>query len=664
MTTLTKRAVRALLILLLSASNPVFALEIIAHRGASADAPENTLPAMKLAWEQGADAIELDLWLSKDGKLVVFHDSETKRFDGQSRPVASLTLGELRQLDVGSFKGAAFKGERIPALEPILATIPPGRRAVLELKCGPEILPELRRVLDAAARDPKEIAIISFNFDTVRESKRLFPRSEHYYLHGFKKDSPSQPDIDALIRRCREADLDGLDLQSTWPVTRDFVSNVKDAGLKLIVWTVDDANVAKGLAEAGVDGITTNKPKWLREQLGEDAQGDETALNRAIKEHRMGTLVIETEPNAPVRVEQVRHEFWFGAALANQMFGGRGSSANAARYKEVFLQNFNAAVTENALKWHDMEPQQGRVNYSVVDVILEWTDQNKIPLRGHNIFWGIPNRVQPWLKSLDDQALREALRDRALDVATRYRGRFAEYDLNNEMLHANYYEERLGSGITKEMAAWVKEGDPGAVLYLNDYDILTGNRLEDYIAHIRRFIDDGVPFAGIGVQGHLHGDSFDPAALRHALDELAQFKLPICITEFNFPGQRSKHYGQRGARLTEAEEEAKARNLAEYYRICFAHPAVTGILIWGFWEGANWIPVSSLYRRDWTPTPAAEAYRDLVFNQWWTRWEGRADAEGRCRLQAFYGKHRITTNDRTALFDLSRTKKTGTVSLR
>src|SRR5687767_15734678 len=103
-----------------------FAVEIIAHRGASGEAPENTLSAMKLAWAQGADAIELDLWLSKDGKLVVFHDADTKRFEKQPRKIPELTWDEVQTLDVGSWKGAQFKGERIPTLESILATIPPG----------------------------------------------------------------------------------------------------------------------------------------------------------------------------------------------------------------------------------------------------------------------------------------------------------------------------------------------------------------------------------------------------------------------------------------------------------------------------------------------------------------------------------------------------------
>ena len=387
----------------------------------------------------------------------------------------------------------------------------------------------------------------------------------------------------------------------------------------------------------------------------------DASLEAAIRQNRMGTLVIETTPNAEVKVEQLKHEFWFGAALANQAFTVGLSPEDSARYKELFLENFNSAVTENALKWHDMESRQGQVNYAVVDAILAWTEQNQIPLRGHNIYWGIPNRVQPWLKSLNDGAFREALRNRALDVAKRYQGRFAEYDLNNEMVHANYYEERLGPTITKDMASWVKEGDPGAVLYLNDYDILTGRRLEDYVVQIRRLLDQGVPIGGIGVQGHLHGDSFDPAALQSALDRLAQFNLPIRVTEFNFPGQRSKVYEKRDVRLTEAEEAAKAQAITEYYRICFAHRSVTGILMWGFWAGANWIPQSSLYRRDWSPTPSAEAYRDLVYRQWWTRWEGRADAAGRCEVSAFFGRHRVITGGHTNDVQLARAAGSRTV---
>ena len=395
---------------------------------------------------------------------------------------------------------------------------------------------------------------------------------------------------------------------------------------------------------------------------GVTARGDE--MDESIRLVRMGTLVIEALASTAVRVEQVLHEFWFGAALDSQMFRARAETPDAARYKEVFLANFNAAVTENALKWHAMEPRRGQVDYAVVDRILDWTEAHEIPLRGHNLFWGIRSMVQPWVRALDDEALREVLKARAHDIGRRYRGRFAEYDLNNEMLHGNYYEDRLGPGITRDMASWVREADPGAVLFLNDYDILTGRRVDDYIAQIRKFLDQGIPIGGIGVQGHLHGDSFDPAALRAALDKLAQFKLPVRVTEFNLPGQRSRYYGKRAVRLTVAEEQAKAKALSDYYRICFAHPAVDGILMWGFWEGANWIPQSSLYRRDWSPTPAADAYRGLVFKQWWTTWSGVTDAQGRCEVKAFFGKHKVTAGGKEIVVDLKRGEPTREVSLR
>src|SRR5688500_19564502 len=99
-----------LILLALCFAQSVFSVEIIAHRGASYDAPENTLAAMKLAWEQKADAIELDLWLSKDGKIVVLHDSNTKRLGGTTNHVAQQTWDELQRIDVGAWKNARFAG--------------------------------------------------------------------------------------------------------------------------------------------------------------------------------------------------------------------------------------------------------------------------------------------------------------------------------------------------------------------------------------------------------------------------------------------------------------------------------------------------------------------------------------------------------------------------
>jgi glycerophosphoryl diester phosphodiesterase len=260
--------VGALLVLCFCAPS-LEAAEIIAHRGASHDAPENTLAAMRLAWEQKADAVEMDLWLSKDGRIVVLHDRDTKRVGGSGIPVVEQTWAEIERVDVGAWKDPRFKAERIPTLDSILSTIPRGRRAFLEIKCGAEILPELSRVIASSGRKPAELAIISFDFETLRKSKEEFPGIEHHYLQGYKKDAGTGefPQLAPLILKAKSAGFDGLDLQSDWPIDEPFVAQVKASGLKLFVWTVNDPQAARRLTGAGVHGITTDRPGWLRDQL-------------------------------------------------------------------------------------------------------------------------------------------------------------------------------------------------------------------------------------------------------------------------------------------------------------------------------------------------------------------------------------------------------------
>jgi len=212
------------------------------------------------------------------------------------------------------------------------------------------------------------------------------------------------------------------------------------------------------------------------------------------------------------------------------------------------------------------------------------------------------------------------------------------------------------------MAQWAHNGDPDAKLFLNDYDILTGKKLTEYMAQIRTLLKQGVPIAGIGVQGHLHSDTFDRNELRRSLDSLAIFNLPIRVTEFNMPGQRSKYLTEKILTMTPEEEALKAKELVDYYKICFAHPAVEGMIMWGFWAGANWIPASSLYNRDWSPTPAADAYQSLIFKEWWTDESRAAGKDGVVSIQAFYGKYKVTVNGVSKEIDLSKAEGNVTVN--
>lgn len=244
-------------------------VEIVGHRGASFDAPENTLASVKLAWEQGADAAEFDVFLSKDGKIVVTHDANTKRVAGVDKPVVEQTLEELRKLDVGKWKAEKFAGERMPTLEEVLATVPPGRRAFIEVKCGPECVPELDRVVKASKLKPEQCVVISFSAEVVAAAKKARPDLQSLWIVSLNTPKGGKPrTAEELIEKARAVKADGLDLSATPAVLdKDFAAKVKAAGLKLCVWTVNDVELACKMIDAGVEGITTDRPGFLREKL-------------------------------------------------------------------------------------------------------------------------------------------------------------------------------------------------------------------------------------------------------------------------------------------------------------------------------------------------------------------------------------------------------------
>ncbi|MFW6277524.1 MAG: endo-1,4-beta-xylanase, partial [Prolixibacteraceae bacterium] len=381
-------------------------------------------------------------------------------------------------------------------------------------------------------------------------------------------------------------------------------------------------------------------------------------LNDSIQKYRTGIIVVKTTPGTKVELEQLNHEFWFGCSLPNNIFNGNAGNEDIQKFKDMFLKNFNSAVTENALKWGQMEPRKGEVRFTLVENMLTWCEENNIPLRGHNIYWGTKRFVQDWLKEMNDEQLTQELEKRGRMIGARYKGRFAEYDFNNEMLLGDYYQERLGPQITAKMAGWVKEGDPEAKLFLNDFGILTGQRLHDFAEHVKDLQNRGVPIDGIGVQGHAHGEDFNRDSLQNALDALAQFDLPVRITELYIPGGRSKFRKDRTLKPTPEEEKQFAQSMEDYYRICFAHPAVDAVILWGYWEGAMWMPASALYRDDWSLTPSGEVYRSLVFDKWWTRSEGKSDENGFCTIPAYFGTHRVTVNGKSKTVELRKADRT------
>lgn len=246
--------------LLWLAACPAFSqTQIVAHRGASYLAPENTVAAANLGWKLNADAVEIDIHLSKDGEVVVCHDHTTKRTGGQDLVIAETNAKDLRKLDVGEWKDPKYKGEKIPFISEVFETVPKGKKLVVEIKCGPEVLPALKKAVAASGKADQTI-FIAFGWETILATKEAFPSNACYWLSS-KKEGLSE-----RMEEAAKLGLDGVNLHYRI-VDQDVMALADQLELDVLCWTVDDPEEAKRLVDLGIMAITTNRPAWLLEQL-------------------------------------------------------------------------------------------------------------------------------------------------------------------------------------------------------------------------------------------------------------------------------------------------------------------------------------------------------------------------------------------------------------
>ncbi len=239
-------------------------LLVIAHRGASADAPENTLAAVRLAWEMGADAVEVDVRRTRDGRIVVIHDEDTARIAGVRHVVADTDAAMLRHLDVGGRFDARFAGERIPFLEEMLDTVPSGGLIAVEIKDGPGSAPA---IADIVAAHPARggVTFISFDPASLAAIRRLLPDRPAFLVadRGGRRRSGGTR---GLIELALGHGFAGIDADHRM-ISEGFADAVLVRGLALWCWTVDDAAAARRMVSRGVVGITTNRPDLVQTAL-------------------------------------------------------------------------------------------------------------------------------------------------------------------------------------------------------------------------------------------------------------------------------------------------------------------------------------------------------------------------------------------------------------
>jgi glycerophosphoryl diester phosphodiesterase len=242
-------------------------IEWIAHRGESFLCPENTMAAIDLAWRNGADAVEIDIHLTRDNQLILSHDADTQRTCGQKLIIKDHTLADLQKLDAGLWKGEDFRGEKMPAIDEALASIPDGKRMFVEIKVGPEAVPVFAEAWMKSGKVDEQIVIISFKEETIRATREQLPNLRAFWLSGQKKGDFGnwKPSVPEMITTAKTIGAHGIDLQAHEGITANWTEFLQQFGLQLFVWTIDDVDLAKKMIAAGVSGITTNRAAWLRQ---------------------------------------------------------------------------------------------------------------------------------------------------------------------------------------------------------------------------------------------------------------------------------------------------------------------------------------------------------------------------------------------------------------
>ncbi|KAH0909836.1 hypothetical protein HID58_033157 [Brassica napus] len=323
---------------------------------------------------------------------------------------------------------------------------------------------------------------------------------------------------------------------------------------------------------------------------------------------------------ATVKVRQTRNSFPVGTCISR-------SSIDNEDFVDFFLKNFNWAVFGNELKWYWTEPEQGKLNYQDADDMLNLCSSNNIETRGHCIFWEVQATVQQWIQKMNQNDLNTAVQNRLTGLLNRYKGKFKHYDVNNEMLHGSFYQDKLGKDIRVNMFKTAHQLDPSATLFVNDYHIEDGcdpkSCPEKYIEHILDLQEKGAPVGGIGIQGHI--DSPIGPIVCSALDRLGILGLPIWFTELD---------------VSSINDHIRGDDLEVMMWEAFGHPAVEGIMLWGFWELFMSRDNSHLVNAEGDVNEAGKRLL-AVKKDWLSHANGHIDQNGAFAFRGYHGNYAV-----------------------
>ncbi len=238
-------------------------MRVIAHRGAAADFPEQTAAALREAWRQGADGVEVDLRRLADGRLLLQHDSDLRRCCGDRRRVARLDSASRLTLNA-CLRRPDLPPEPPLLLDELLTLCPADSWLLLELKEGPE---QVEPLLEALAGRCQLVRVLAFRRETLLEARRQAPALPLLWLRAASRP-PAPRTLAGWLRGAEAAGVHGLDLEQAG-LTSELCRAVRGAGLELGAWTVDEPARARQLRAWDVDWLTSNRPGLIRQALAQ-----------------------------------------------------------------------------------------------------------------------------------------------------------------------------------------------------------------------------------------------------------------------------------------------------------------------------------------------------------------------------------------------------------
>lgn len=378
------------------------------------------------------------------------------------------------------------------------------------------------------------------------------------------------------------------------------------------------------------DPVITTRAAWLS-----SVQARETALlsatPAAITEHRMGPATVtvldakgKPVQGASVTVEQIGHEFLFGANICG--YEQFGVAALNNEYKQRFADLFNYATAP--FYWSLIEPVKGQRQYAWIDAMVNWCVANGIAVKGHALLWADPAAIPSWSNGMPDATLQQA---HVTDIMQRYAGLIKNWEVVNEPVNV--------PGLSLNPAhQWARAIDPSARLVVNEYGHFY-NGLPEYYSLVQQAIADGIPVDAMGFQAHAPIDrAFPLEHVRFILDQYSALGKKVHITEFTPPssGQAVTGAVWRGV----WNESTQAAYAEAFYRICFAHPAVEAISWWDFSDTGAWVPGGGMLRSDCTPKPVYNTLKQLIHGEWKTQNSGLTQS-GQYQFSGYYGRYRV-----------------------